>query len=109
MPDRNYWLVKSEPEAFSYDALVASPKKTSNWDGVRNFTARNNLKAMKTGDLVFFYHSNAKPSAVVGIAEVVREAYPDPTALDPKDDHFDPKSKKDDPSWFMVDIRAVEA
>ena len=103
-----YWLVKSEPDVFSYDDLEASPKKTTHWDGVRNFTARNNLKAMKKGDRVFFYHSNASPSAVAGIAEVVKEAYPDPTALDPKHDHFDPKSKADDPTWFMVDIKAVE-
>jgi predicted RNA-binding protein with PUA-like domain len=103
-----YWLVKSEPEVFSFDDLAALPKKTTFWDGVRNFTARNNLKTMKKGDRVFFYHSNASPSAVVGIAEVAKEAYPDPTALDPKHDHFDPKSKVDDPSWFMVDIKAVE-
>jgi predicted RNA-binding protein with PUA-like domain len=103
-----YWLVKSEPDVFSYDDLEAAPKKTTYWDGVRNFTARNNLRAMKKGDRVFFYHSNASPSAVAGIAEVVKEAYPDPTALDPKHDHFDPKSKADDPTWFMVDIKAVE-
>jgi predicted RNA-binding protein with PUA-like domain len=103
-----YWLVKSEPEVFSFDDLAASPKKTTHWDGVRNFTARNNLQAMKKGDRVFFYHSNASPSAVAGIAEVVKEAYPDPTALDPKHDHFDPKSKADAPTWFMVDIKAVE-
>lgn len=102
-----YWLVKSEPEVFSYDDLAAAPKKTTHWDGVRNFTARNNLRAMKKGDRVFFYHSNASPSAVAGIAEVAKEAYPDPTALDPKHDHFDPKSKPGDPTWFMVDIKAV--
>src|SRR3954469_8723231 len=103
-----YWLVKSEPDVFSYDDLEASPKKTTHWDGVRNFTARNNLRAMKKGDRVFFYHSNAKPSAVAGIAEVAREAYPDPTALDPKHDHFDPKSRADAPTWLQVDVRAVE-
>lgn len=108
MPTRQYWLVKSEPDVFSFDDLLAAPKKTTFWDGVRNFTARNNLRAMKKGDQVFFYHSNAKPSAVVGIAEVVKEAYPDPTALDPKHDHFDPKSKPEDPTWFMVDVKGVE-
>jgi predicted RNA-binding protein with PUA-like domain len=108
MPDNRYWLVKSEPEVFSFDDLVASPKKTTHWDGVRNFAARNHLRAMKKGDLVFFYHSNAKPAAIVGIAEVAREAYPDATALDAKDPHFDPKSKPDDPTWFMVDLRAVK-
>jgi predicted RNA-binding protein with PUA-like domain len=108
MPERNYWLVKSEPTTFSFDDLVASPKKTSHWDGVRNFTARNNLQAMKKGDRVLFYHSSSTPSAVVGIAEVAKEAYVDHTALDPKDAHFDPKSKPEKPTWFMVDIRAVE-
>jgi predicted RNA-binding protein with PUA-like domain len=109
MTARQYWLVKSEPDVFSFDDLMASPKKTTYWNGVRNFTARNNLQAMKKGDLVFFYHSNAKPSAVAGIAEVAREAYPDPTAFDTKDEYYDPKSKREDPTWFMVDIRGVEA
>ena len=108
MPDPNYWMVKSEPSTFSFDDLVASPKKTTHWDGVRNFTARNNLQAMKKGDRVLFYHSSSTPSAVVGIAEVAKEAYPDPTALDPNDSHFDPKSKAEKPSWYMVDIKAVE-
>ena len=108
MTARQYWLVKSEPEVFSFDDLVASPKKTTHWNGVRNFAARNHLRSMKTGDLVFFYHSMAKPAAVVGVAEVVREAYPDPTAFDTTDEYYDPKSKRDDPTWFMVDIRAVE-
>ena len=106
--DRQYWLVKSEPDTFSFDDLVASPKKTSHWDGVRNYAARNHLRSMKKGDQVFFYHSSVIPSAIVGVAEVVREAYPDSTALDPKDPHFDPKSKREDPTWFMVDLRAVE-
>lgn len=109
MTARQYWLVKSEPDVFSFDDLMASPKKTTYWNGVRNFTARNNLQAMKKGDLVFFYHSNAKPSAVAGIAEVAREAYPDATAVDTKDEYYDPKSKREDPTWFMVDIRGVEA
>lgn len=109
MTARQHWLVKSEPDVFSFDDLMASPKKTTSWNGVRNFTARNNLQAMKKGDLVFFYHSNAKPSAVAGIAEVAREAYPDPTAFDPKDEYYDPKSKREDPTWFMVDIRGVKA
>ena len=108
MPTRQYWLVKSEPETFSFDDLLAAPGQTTHWDGVRNFAARNHLRAMKKGDRVLFYHSSAKPTAVVGVAEVAREAYPDPTALDKKDPHFDPKSKADDPTWFMVDIKAVE-
>jgi len=108
MPDANYWLVKSEPETFSFNDLLASPKRTTHWDGVRNFAARNHLRAMRTGDLVLFYHSSAKPAAIVGVAEVAREAYPDASAFDAADSHYDPKSKRDDPTWFMVDIRAVE-
>ena len=108
MPARQYWLVKSEPETFSFDDLLAAPGRTTHWDGVRNFAARNHLRAMKKGDRVLFYHSSAKPTAVVGVAEVAREAYPDSTALDKKDPHFDPKTKAEDPTWFMVDIKAVE-
>ena len=110
MPDRRYWLVKSEPDVFSFDDLLASPKKTAHWDGVRNFQARNTLRdQMKKGDLVFVYHSSADPTAIVGVAEVVKEGYPDHTAFDAKDPHFDPRSSKDKPTWFMVDLRAVEA
>ena len=107
MPARQYWLVKSEPEVFSFDDLLAAPGRTTHWDGVRNFAARNHLRAMKKGDRVLFYHSSTKPTAVVGVAEVVREAYPDSTAVDKKNPHFDPKSDPDDPTWFMVDIKAV--
>jgi predicted RNA-binding protein with PUA-like domain len=106
---RRHWLVKSEPDVFSFDDLLASPKRTTCWDGVRNYQARNFMRDdMKKGDLVFFYHSNAEPAAVVGVAEVVREAYPDHTALDPRDPHFDPKSKADAPTWMMIDLRGVE-
>jgi predicted RNA-binding protein with PUA-like domain len=106
---RRHWLVKSEPGTFSFDDLLASPKRTTGWDGVRNYQARNHMRdGMQRGDLVFFYHSSTEPTAIVGVAEVAREAYPDPTALDPKHPHFDPKSKADDPSWMMVDLRAVE-
>ena len=104
----NYWLVKSEPETFSFDDLLARPDRTTYWDGVRNFAARGHLRAMKKGDRVFFYHSNANPSAIVGIAEVAREAYPDSTAFDANDPHYDPKSKPDAPTWYMVDVRGVE-
>ncbi|HXT16062.1 MAG TPA: EVE domain-containing protein [Gemmatimonadaceae bacterium] len=104
----NYWLVKSEPDVFSYDDLVASPKKTTHWDGVRAYAARIHLQAMKKGDLVFFYHSMSNPAAIVGVAKVVKEAYPDHTALDPKSDYYDPKSTPDKPTWFMVDLKAVE-
>jgi predicted RNA-binding protein with PUA-like domain len=106
---RRHWLVKSEPDVFSFDDLVARPDRTTCWDGVRNYQARNSMRDdMKKGDLVFFYHSSTEPMAIVGVAEVVREGYPDHTALDPRDPHFDPKSKPDAPTWIMVDIRAVE-
>ena len=106
---QNYWLVKSEPEVFSISDLEAAPKKTTHWDGVRNYQARNTMRDdMKLDDLVLFYHSNADPPAVAGIVKVVREGYPDHTAFDENDDHFDPKSKKDSPSWFMVDVQHVE-
>jgi predicted RNA-binding protein with PUA-like domain len=108
-PTRRYWLVKSEPDAFSFDDLLASPDRTTCWDGVRNYQARNSMRDdMKRGDLVLFYHSSTEPAAIVGVAEVVREAYPDHTAFDAKDPHFDPKSRADAPTWVMVDIRAVE-
>ena len=109
-PERHYWLVKSEPGVFSFDDLLAMPGRTTHWDGVRNYQARNTMRdGMKKGDQVFFYHSSTDPAAIVGIAEVVREAYPDPSAFDSKDSHFDPKSKKDAPTWVVVDLQAVEA
>jgi predicted RNA-binding protein with PUA-like domain len=102
--------VKSEPGTFSFDDLMARPDRTTHWDGVRNYTARNFLRdGMKLGDPVLFYHSNADPSAIVGLCEVVREGYPDHTALDRNDPHFDPDSDPADPKWFMVDLRAVRA
>ncbi len=105
----NYWLFKSEPSVFSIDDLEKAPKKTTHWDGVRNFQARNFLRdSIKNGDQVFFYHSNCEPSAIVGIAEVVKEGYPDSTAFDSKDVHYDPKSKKESPTWYMVDIKHKE-
>ena len=106
--ERRYWLVKSEPDVFSFDDLLAAPNRTTYWDGVRNHAARNFMKdGMKKGDRVFFYHSMANPQAVVGICEVVREAYPDFTALDPTHPNHDPDATPDDPRWYMVDLRAV--
>lgn len=103
-----YWLMKSEPETFSIDDLASAPKKTEHWDGVRNYQARNMMRdEMKVGDQVFFYHSNCKEPGIVGIAEVVREGYPDPTAFDPFEHYFDPKSDPDNPHWYMVDVRFV--
>lgn len=105
----NYWLLKSEPMVFSIEDLEKAPKKTTFWDGVRNYQARNTLRdSMKLGDLVFFYHSNSDPSAIAGVAEVVKEGYPDHTAFDPNDDHFDPKSDKKNPTWYMVDVKHVQ-
>ncbi|HUX34308.1 MAG TPA: EVE domain-containing protein [Gemmatimonadaceae bacterium] len=109
MSERHYWLVKTEPSAFSFDDLVASPRKTTGWDGVRNYQARNFMRdGMQQGDLVLFYHSNADPTAVMGVARVVREAYPDPTAFDRNDSHYDAKSTLEAPTWMMVDLQAVE-
>jgi predicted RNA-binding protein with PUA-like domain len=103
-----YWLFKSEPNCFSFADLEASPDRTSGWDGVRNFQARNMLRDdMKLGDLVLFYHSSVDPPAIAGVAEVVREGYPDPTAFDPDADHYDPKSDPAKPVWYQVSIRAV--
>lgn len=103
-----YWLVKSEPEEFSIDDLAQRPEKRDHWDGVRNYQARNMLRdQMRKGDRIFFYHSNCAEPGIVGIAEVVREGYPDHTAFDPDDKHYDPKSDPDDPRWYMVDIRFV--
>jgi predicted RNA-binding protein with PUA-like domain len=104
-----HWLLKTEPGAFSWDDLMKAPDRTSSWDGVRNYAARNFMREMRKGDLAFFYHSSTDPSAIIGIAEIVREAYPDPTQFDAKDDHFDPKSKRDEPTWSMVDVRGRQA
>jgi predicted RNA-binding protein with PUA-like domain len=105
----NHWLVKSEPTSFSFDDLTRAPKKTTSWEGVRNYAARNFLRAMRKGDRVFFYHSNAEPNAIVGICEVVREAYPDATQFDRKSELHDPKSTREDPRWSTVDLKAVRA
>jgi predicted RNA-binding protein with PUA-like domain len=106
----SYWLFKSEPDCFAFADLAASPDRTSGWDGVRNFQARNMLRdSIKLGDLVLFYHSSTDPTAVAGVAEVVREGHPDPTAFDPDADHFDPKSDPAKPTWYQVAIRAVKA
>lgn len=100
-----FWLMKSEPDVFSIDDLTK--KKTGGWDGVRNYEARNFMKAMKIGDKVLFYHSNALPSGVAGTAEVCRTAYPDPTQFDRRDGHYDPKATVEKPIWFQVDLRFV--
>lgn len=101
----NYWLMKSEPSTFSIDDLQAAPKRRTCWDGVRNYQVRNMMRDdMKVGDLAFFYHSSCDQPGVAGIVKIVRAAYPDHTAFDPKDPHFDASSKADDPRWLMVDV-----
>lgn len=101
----SFWLLKSEPEAFSIDDLARV--KVSPWDGVRNYAARNNLRAMKKGDRAFFYHSSVVPSAIVGEIAIVKEAYPDPTQFDPKNAHYDADSSPGAPRWSLVDVKFV--
>ena len=103
--EQKYWLVKTEPESFSIQHLAKEPKQTTGWSGVRNYQARNYMHEMKVGDRVLFYHSSTDVPAVVGTATIVREAYPDPTAWDKRDHHFDAGSTPGNPRWFMVDIR----
>jgi predicted RNA-binding protein with PUA-like domain len=104
MPKR-YWLMKSEPETYSIDHLERDGSTA--WEGVRNFKARNNLKAMEAGDEVLFYHSSANPPGVAGIARVSRTAYPDPSQFDRKSDYHDPKSDPAKPRWYLVDVEFV--
>lgn len=99
-----FWLFKSEPETFSIDTL--QQQKTSSWDGVRNYQARNFMRdEMRKGDLGFFYHSNCAEPAIVGIVEIVKEAHADITALDPDSKYYDPKSTPENPRWFLVDVK----
>ncbi|MCZ6718750.1 MAG: EVE domain-containing protein [Gammaproteobacteria bacterium] len=101
-----FWLMKSEPSEFSIDDLMARPGQTEPWDGVRNYQARNLMRDdMKVGDLAFFYHSNCVEPAIVGIMDIVRAGYPDNTAFDPKDKHYDPKSNPGSPKWYRIDVR----
>ena len=104
---KQYWLLKSEPTTFSIDDLARSPRQTTCWEGVRNYQARNFLRAMNLRDQAFFYHSSTDSPAIVGIVEVVKRAYPDHFAFGPKNRYFDPKSTPESPRWFMVDIRFV--
>ena len=105
----HYWLMKSEPDTFGIENLINKPLQTEHWDGVRNYQARNMMRdEMKLGDQVFFYHSNCPEPGIVGIMEIVKEGYPDFTAFDPDDKHFDPKSNPEQPRWFMVDVRYLK-
>jgi predicted RNA-binding protein with PUA-like domain len=102
----SFWLMKSEPDAFSIDDLGARPGMTTCWDGVRNYQARNFMRdRMRAGDRAFFYHSNCPVPGIVGIVAVVRAGYPDHTAFDRRDAHYDPKSDRADPTWYMVDVK----
>lgn len=102
---KHYWLMKSEPSVFGIDDLVKNG--STHWDGVRNFRARNLMRSMAIGDGVFFYHSNADPKAIVGIARVSKEAYPDSSQFDKKSKYYEPRATKEKPYWFMVDIELV--
>ena len=106
MAEKRYWLFKSEPTSYSFADLMAEPNRTAEWDGVRNYQVRNLMRdEMKVGDAILFYHSSAKPMAVVGLANIVGEAYPDTTAFDPSEKHYDLKSDPGNPAWLMVDIQ----
>lgn len=102
-----YWLMKSEPDVYSIDDLEA--QGVTAWEGIRNYQARNFMRDdMKIGDKVLFYHSNAKPPGIAGLAEVCKLAYPDYFAFDPKSKYYDPKTTKDNPRWMMVDVKFVK-
>jgi predicted RNA-binding protein with PUA-like domain len=102
----NYWLMKSEPSTFGIDDLANAPRRTTHWDGVRNFQARNFMRdQMRVGDLALFYHSSCAEPAVTGIVKIVKAGYPDQSAFDPKDKHYDADSNPSKPTWYMVDVR----
>jgi predicted RNA-binding protein with PUA-like domain len=103
-----YWLLKTEPTTYSWEDLKKEKNRTTSWEGIRNYQARNYIRdEMRIGDLAFLYHSIQKPPSIAGIVEIVKNAYPDHFAYEPGHKYFDPKSKPDNPTWFMVDIRAL--
>lgn len=105
----NYWLMKSEPDAYSIDDLRNQPGKCDHWDGVRNYQARNFMRDdMRIGDRAFFYHSACKEPAIVGMMEIISDPYPDFTALDPESNYFDPKSSEQNNRWVMVDVKFIK-
>lgn len=106
MSARSHWLMKSEPDVFSIHDLAKAPNRSTPWEGVRNYQARNYMRdQMKPGDGILFYHSNADPLAIVGTAVVASAPYPDPTQFDPASDYHDPKSTPDNPRWMLVDVK----
>ncbi|MGB9430007.1 MAG: EVE domain-containing protein [Gammaproteobacteria bacterium] len=105
----NYWLMKSEPGSFGIDDLAKAPRKTTHWDGVRNFQVRNMLRdQLRKGDLAFFYHSSCAVPGIVGTMKVSRAGYPDSTAFEPENHHFDPRSSPANPIWYCVDVTLVK-
>lgn len=100
----NYWLMKSEPDVFSFEHLRQRPKKTEPWNGVRNYQARNYMQSMEAGDLAFFYHSSCPEPGIAGVMRVSRAAYPDHTAQDAGSDYHDPKATPENPRWYMVNV-----
>jgi predicted RNA-binding protein with PUA-like domain len=109
MAERKYWLFKSEPTSYSFNDLSKEENQTAEWDGVRNYQVRNFMRdEMRQGDAVLFYHSSTTPTAVVGTATIVSQAYPDVTAWDPQSKYYDPKSSPDNPAWLVVDIKAEQ-
>ena len=100
-----YWLLKSEPDVFSIEDLRRRPRRTEPWNGVRNYQARNYLRQMQAGDPAFFYHSSCQPPGIAGLARIARTAYPDHTALDPRDPYHDPRATAEHNPWIMVDVR----
>lgn len=111
MSDTNeqFWLMKSEPYEFSIDDLAIRKNQTTYWEGIRNYQARNFMRdKMNIGDKIFFYHSRAKPLAIVGTMEVASEPYPDPSQFDPKSKYFDEKATEEKPRWFLVDVKLIK-
>jgi predicted RNA-binding protein with PUA-like domain len=107
-PPMGHWLIKSEPGSFSFDDLLSAGNQTTVWDGVRNYQARNFMRdEMKVGDKVLYYHSSTSDPGVVGVAEVASEPYPDPSQFDQRSRYFDPKSSREQPRWFVVDVRGI--
>lgn len=104
----NYWLLKSEPSIFSVDDLARAPKQITAWEGVRNYQARNFMRSMAVDDLAFFYHSSCAEPGIVGIVKIVKAAYPDPSQFMQHCEYYDAKSTKDNPRWFVVDVKLIK-